>query len=404
MSSNTKKTKITPSRRLKRSDASANSQQHSDLQTPVQAVQTLKATLTLTSLGWGHCFQQQLTLEELEQHKPFRVTEVHRNRIVLQTVAKTEASTETGENSLQEQNLSTLFWKGLPSLEKPTVGDWLLLDSDHQPVRLLNRSSLIQRLAAGVETTQQLIAANIDTLLIVTSCNQDFNLNRIERYLSLAAESGIQPVVVITKSDLYDEPEHYIEQVRSLDNLLPVESVNATDPESVQRLQPWCKSGQTLALTGSSGVGKSTLVNCLVDHIDQATQGIREDDAKGRHTTTGRSLHLIANGGLLLDTPGIRELKLFDSESGIRQTFSDIETLSERCRFADCQHQQEPGCAVRAAIEAGKLEPRRLNSFNKLMAEQERSIQSIAEKREKDRALGRFIKSAQTSAKQFRRR
>lgn len=400
MSSNTKKPSITPSRRLKRPAATANSQQHSGLQTSAHAEQTQKAALTLTSLGWGHFFQQQLTLEELEQHTPFRVTEVHRNRIVLQTVAKSEA----GDNSLLEQDLSTLFWKDLPTQERPTVGDWLLLDKVNQPVRLLDRFSLIQRLAAGIETHQQLIAANIDTLLIVTSCNQDFNLNRIERYLSLAAESGIQPVIVITKSDLCDDPEDYIGQIRSLDNLLPVESVNATDPDSVKRLLPWCKSGQTLALTGSSGVGKSTLVNSLTGHIDQATQAIREDDAKGRHTTTGRSLHLITDGGLLLDTPGIRELKLFDSESGIRQTFSDIETLSEHCRFADCQHFDEPGCAVTAAIESGQLEARRLESFHKLMDEQERNQQSLAEKREKDRALGRFYRSAKTSAKQFKGR
>ncbi|MDX1398684.1 MAG: hypothetical protein R3204_09175, partial [Oceanospirillum sp.] len=164
MSSNTKKPSITPSRRLTRPAATANSQQHSGLQTPAHAEQTQKAALTLTSLGWGHSFQQQLTLDELEQHTPFRVTEVHRNRIVLQTVAKSEA----GENSLLEQDLSTLFWKDLPTQERPTVGDWLLLDKDNQPVRLLDRFSLIQRLAAGIETHQQLIAANIDTLLIVT--------------------------------------------------------------------------------------------------------------------------------------------------------------------------------------------------------------------------------------------
>jgi len=290
-----------------------------------------KTTLSLNTLGWNHVFQQQLSLEELEQLAPFRVSEVHRNRLVLNSIKNDSA----GMAGLVTQDLSTLFWKDLPPQEKPTVGDWLLLDSEQQPVRLLERFSLIQRLSAGVETSQQLIAANIDTLLIVTSCNQDFNLNRIERYLSLAAESGIQPVVILTKSDLSDSPETYISQIQTLDNLLPVECVNATDAESVKQLKPWCHTGQTLALTGSSGVGKSTLVNSLSGQHEQNTQNIREDDAKGRNTTTGRSLHLISGGGIMLDTPGIRELKLFDSESGIRQTFSDIETFAEQCRCAD---------------------------------------------------------------------
>lgn len=390
MSFNDKKTRTIPSRRLTR-PASAS----------LQKTTPPAAALSLNSLGWGHFFQQQLSLEELEQLTPFRVTEVHRNRIQVQTLSH---ASDTAATPLTEQSLSPLFWKDLPAEEKPTVGDWVLLDTDNQPVRLLERFSLIQRLAAGIETQQQLIAANIDTLLIVTSCNQDFNLSRIERYLSLAADSGIQPVIVLTKSDLSDIPEDYLEQIQRLDSRLAVECVNATDPESVKRLLPWCKTGQTLALTGSSGVGKSTLVNSLTGEQTQETQGIREDDAKGRHTTTGRSLHLIPGGGLLLDTPGIRELKLFDSESGIRQTFADIESLAEHCRFADCQHLEEPGCAVRAAVEEGQLEARRLDSFLKLLDEQERNQQSLAQRREKDRAFGRFIKSAKTSAKHFKGR
>ncbi|SJZ95084.1 ribosome biogenesis GTPase [Oceanospirillum multiglobuliferum] len=394
MSSNVKKTSIRPSLSLRSPISSALKD------TAVLDTANRTNNLSLTSLGWGHFFQQQLILEEFTQLTPFRVTEVHRNRIVLQTVMEAP----DGEMQLQEQNLSTLFWKDRPTQERPTVGDWLLLDADQQPIRLLNRFSLIQRLAAGIETNQQLIAANIDTLLIVTSCNQDFNLSRIERYLSLAAESRIQPVVVLTKSDLCESPERYIDQIRSLDNLLPVESVNATDPNSVKQLQPWCKSGQTLVLTGSSGVGKSTLVNSLSGQHEQDTQDIRENDAKGRHTTTGRSLHLISGGGLLLDTPGMRELKLFDSEFGIRKTFSEIETLAEQCRFADCLHLDEPDCAVTTAINDGRLEARRLESYHKLMSEQERSQQSVAAKREKDRALGRFYKSAKSSIKQHKGR
>jgi ribosome biogenesis GTPase len=169
-------------------------------------------------------------------------------------------------------------------------------------------------------------------------------------------------------------------------------------------LQKWIEQGQTVALLGSSGVGKSTIINGLMGSQDQETGAIRESDSKGRHTTTSRSLHLLSGGGLLLDNPGMRELQIVDSEEGIKATFSDIDELAENCRFKDCQHISEPGCAVLEAVEAGRLEQRRLDNYHKLMSEQARNSESLAERRSSDRALGRFYKSALKSSRKFKSR
>ena len=207
-----------------------------------------------------------------------------------------------------------------------------------RPRRLLRRSSLFKRRAAGTSRKLQLIAANVDTLFIVTSCNQDFNPARLERYLALASEAGVTPVIVLTKADLADAR-------RTLSALRPGCSgraggvVDARSAEASPRLAPWCARGQTVALVGSSGVGKSTLVNTLTGTERIATQGVREDDDKGRHTTTGRSLHRLPAGGWLVDTPGMRELQLTDVKAGIDEVFADIVALAPSCRFSDCSHE-----------------------------------------------------------------
>jgi ribosome biogenesis GTPase len=207
-------------------------------------------------------------------------------------------------------------------------------------------------------------------------------------------------VVVLSKLDCCDNPDEFCRQVQAIDPLLAVVSVNGLSPESVSQLKPWCGTGNTVALLGSSGVGKSTLINTLAGSTLQHTQPIREDDAKGRHTTTGRFLHLLPAGGLLLDTPGMRELQLADCEHGIEQTFSEISELAMQCRFSDCRHEDEPGCAVRAAIDAGTLEPRRLSSYLKLMREQALNKSTLAEKRARDRNLGRFYRSVLAEKRQ----
>jgi ribosome biogenesis GTPase len=332
---------------------------------------------TLSQLGWQPVFQQQLTLEELEDFTIARIFSLQRSQFI--------ALSETGSHTVVIR----------PDMPQLTVGDWVLLNHDGQLHRALERLSLFSRKAAGTRVARQLIAANVNTLFVVCSMNQDFSLNRIERYLAMANEAGVEPVVVLTKSDLCDDPHSYQQQVQSLDPLLMVLTINCLDPKSVEALSPWCGSGNTVALLGSSGVGKSTITNTLCGTHIQHTSSIREDDGKGRHTTTGRSLHLLPGGGLLLDTPGMRELQLADCEHGIEETFADIGKLSAQCRFKDCRHQGEPGCAVQAAIASGSLDERRLLNYLKLMREQAFNSATLAEKRERDRKFGRYIRSVQ---------
>jgi ribosome biogenesis GTPase len=335
--------------------------------------------LDLADLGWSNHFAQQLDPEAT--NAPVRVMAVHRDRLLVAGV---------------ELDLAIPPFTGNPEDDAATatIGDWLILDAARlRAERLLARKSLFKRRAAGTGRRQQLIAANVDTLFIVSSCNQDFNLARLERYLVLAEEAQVMPVVVLTKADLTDRPEDFVRDVARLLPGLLVEAVNALDHESTACLRPWCKHGQTVAFIGSSGVGKSTLVNTLSGASHIATQAIRADDDKGRHTTTGRSLHRLAAGGWLLDTPGMRELQLIDVGAGIEGIFADIVALAETCRFSDCRHESEPGCAILAAIADKSLEAERLRRWRKLLAEEAYNSESLVERRARDRSFGKLVKS-----------
>ena len=339
----------------------------------------VSAETPLRALGWKPFFQQQLSLEELTDCEPLRVMAVHRSQI--------EVSGERGDEVILVNG--PLFDD---ALEKPTVGDWLLLERDsRKPVRRLERSSLFRRMAPGAKQVQ-LIAANIDNVLIVTSCNHDFNLSRIERYLALVKEAGCRACVVATKADLSDAHEPYREALQNYRDL-PMILVNALDRESVEPLRDYCRSGETLALLGSSGVGKSTLLNSLAGAELTATAGIREDDSKGRHTTRHRALYAIPGGGLLLDSPGMRELGLADVGDGLVAAFSDISELASRCRFSDCAHETEPGCAVRAALDTGELDERRVRNWRKLEREVKRNSQTLAEARAEERAFSQLVRT-----------
>ena len=230
---------------------------------------------------------------------------------------------------------------------------------------------------------------------MVTSCNADFNPSRLERYLALALNSGVEPVVVITKADTVAEPGRYIEAAQALRAGLPVVAVNARQTDALDPLSPWCRPGRTVALVGSSGVGKSTLLNSLAGHSLALTGAIREDDSKGRHTTTSRALHWLPGRGLILDSPGMRELKLTEVSDGLAEVFADIDELATQCRFGDCQHASEPGCAVQAAIGAGRLQPRRLENYLKLAREEAYNNESIAEQRRRGRTFNQAVRARQ---------
>lgn len=327
----------------------------------------------LADLGWNASFQDHIPAEDAAL-PPARLTALHRGRV--------EAISAAGPFDL-------LCPPNLP-VTMMAVGDWVLCDGP-RVARILPRATLLQRRAAGTGTEAQLIAANVDTMFITTSCNSDFNAARIERYLVLAHSAGITPVVVLTKADMAD-PAPYIETAKALSADLTVIALNAKSPEVAALLAPWVQAGKTAVLLGSSGVGKSTIANSL--GANQATGDIREDDAKGRHTTTARNLLPLSAGGWLIDTPGVRELQLTDVAEGIDILFSDLIDLAAHCRFRDCQHDHEPGCAVQAAIAEGKIDPARLPRWRKLVAEEKSNSAAMAAA--KTRALGKHTKKSAT--------
>jgi ribosome biogenesis GTPase len=329
---------------------------------------------SLVDLGWQTFFQQQLSLAEWDEAIPARVVDQYKSVI---TVA-----TETGVFNIPL----------LAAMPEMVVGDWLLLDSQQHILRLLDRKTCFSRKAAGSKLKRQLISANVDTAFIISSMNDDFNLSRIERFLSLVNESGAETVVLLSKSDQTETPQNFVEQIQALDPFLMVEAINCLDEESVNKLSPWIKEGTTIAVLGSSGVGKSTLINTLLGEKRQSTAGIREDDDKGRHTTTRRSLISLGERGMILDTPGMREIQMADCKEGIATTFADIEAYAAQCKFGDCQHQAEPGCAVQQAIVSGVLEQRRLNNYLKLLREEAFNSATLSERRSSDKALAKYYK------------
>lgn len=256
----------------------------------------------------------------------------------------------------------------------PAVGDWVALSPNPQHGAaiihaVMPRRTAFVRRAADSMRRLQILAANIDVAFVVTSMNADLNPRRIQRFLAAAFESGARPVVVLTKSDLCDDPQAKAAEVAALEPGCSVLMVSARQGSGLDALRLQVKPGETCVLIGSSGVGKSTLVNAFLDEERMATQAIRETDDQGRHTTSHRQLILLPGGGLILDTPGIREVGLIDAEEGVGAVFDDIERLIQDCRFTNCSHQSEPGCAVRAAMESSALDPSRWAHFQKLKLE-----------------------------------
>lgn len=331
---------------------------------------------TLTELGWSDHFAAQHATDGPDL-LPARISDVHRSQLI--------AMSEAGPMRLIPIERTGAY----------AVGDWVLTDGTTTRRRLTPATDLHRR-AAGHTAQAQRMAANVDTVGLVTSCNADFNLARLERYLALVLASKALPLVILTKADQCADPDHYKRQAERLSPLLTALPINAKDPDDASRLTAWCRDAQTLALLGSSGVGKTTLRNALTGEAE-ATRNIREDDAKGRHTTTHRALRRTLAGGWLIDTPGMREVQLTDSDDGLQDLFDDIETLATQCRFNNCAHDSEPGCAVKAAITAGTLASERLERWRKLRRENDYNSQSIAAARSRQKSFGRMVKEAVTT-------
>ncbi|MFS4458475.1 ribosome small subunit-dependent GTPase A [Bdellovibrio sp. HCB2-146] len=320
----------------------------------------------LSRWGWDLFFATQLELEkEKNNWIPARVIGQEKGLYRLATDVKQECWAQlAGKFRHEQEHLRGMF---------PAVGDWVLCQAGDEQDRalihkVLDRRSCFYRKDPGADRPQ-VVAANIDVIFIVTSLNQDLNRKRLDRYISIAYDSGASPILILSKKDLVANAEEILSELEEAYIGVPMEAVSVFEEETCKRLLTYLPPGKTGVLLGSSGVGKSTLTNFFLGEHLIATQGVREDDDRGRHTTTSRSLYRLQNGALLMDTPGMRELALFDQEEGVGELFEDIVHWTESCRFSDCRHETEPGCAIQEALQSGALEEERWLSYLKLQKE-----------------------------------
>jgi ribosome biogenesis GTPase len=319
----------------------------------------------LTSYGWSETLQRDF--------EPFAAQGLVPARVIVQQRGLYRLATSAGEI---EGRISGRFAHEAADGGYPVTGDWVAaeLKADAAIIaHVLPRTTAFTRLAAGTSKDRQVVAANVDTALLAASLNADLNLRRLERYLATAYESGAKPVILLTKADACEEPAPLIDEVEAVAFGVPVIAISVRTGQGLEELRALLAPGKTAVLLGSSGVGKSTLVNALAGAERMATREIREDDAHGRHTTTHRELILLPSGALILDTPGMRELALWDAGAGVAAAFAEttaeVARLAEGCRFRDCAHDKEPGCAVQAALADGSLDADRWRSFQKLQRE-----------------------------------
>ncbi|MEM7554327.1 MAG: ribosome small subunit-dependent GTPase A [Cyanobacteria bacterium P01_A01_bin.84] len=330
----------------------------------------------LEYLGWNDFFASGCDFDCKEGFTVARVVIQHRDRYILYSEVGELSANITGRLRHHTQQYSGDNSLNISPPHTIAVGDWVVIklreaEKSATIHHVLPRKSKFSRKVPGLKTEEQVIAANVDTVFLVSGLDRDFNLRRIERYLVLAWESGANPVIVLNKADLCNCLEERIAQVNDIALGVPIVTLSAASNQDLDVLKPYIEPGKTIALLGSSGVGKSTITNKLKGETIQATKSVRHGDDKGKHTTTHRQLIFLPNGGLIIDSPGMREIQIWNADEGLQETFADIEILAQKCRFRNCQHNDEPGCAVRESLEDGKLDYSRFLSYQKLNRELE---------------------------------
>lgn len=339
--------------------------------------------MALADYGWNDSWSTLFAPHAAERLSPARVVCELRRKFYAVLTADGEVLGECVGKFFHETAATASF---------PAVGDWVAVrvrpDGTRADIHaVLPRRTQFSRRAAGEQDIEQIVAANIDTVLLVSGLDQNYNPARIQRFLVAARESGADPVIVLNKADLHDNPASVRAEIEKLVPGVPVFVTSTSTRLGLKALSAYAKPGRTLALIGSSGVGKSTLINRLARDEALPTGEVREKDSKGRHTTTRRELIITPSGALVIDTPGMRELQLWDASEGVDVAFADITDLALRCRFTNCRHDTEPGCAVRAALESGTLPPERWASYRKLKATE------VAEARRRDKVAEALTKA-----------
>ena len=347
--------------------------------------------MNLNQLGWSDYFQSAFNSLERDDLNPARVIRQNKNQYVV----------HDGHTTLNATILGRLLYESEDASSLPAVGDWVCVepfDGDQAIIHaVLPRFGAFFRKEAGHVTRKQVIAANIDIAFLVSGLDHDFNVRRIERYLVQATSSGATPVILLNKADLRGDLDEIVDEVRGVAGDVEIVPLSAKELQGIDAVQQFIREGVTVAFLGSSGVGKSSIANALMEHEAQRTGAVRDDDSRGRHTTSHRELMPLASGGVIIDTPGLRELQLWGGEDDLQSVFSEIDQLAAFCKFRDCQHEAEPGCAVLQAVEDEELDEARFESYKKLKKElsflnqrQDEMARLKAKKREK--SFGKLIK------------
>jgi ribosome biogenesis GTPase len=344
--------------------------------------------MTLNDLGITKAVEDSLKADDLSSFSLGRIMEEHRERYIV----------STGEKEYEAEVTGNLRFSALSREDFPAVGDWVVMMVYEPDIaiihRVLPRRTVLFRQAVGQKGEKQIISANVDVAFIMQSAGANFNINRLERYMAVCNTGGIEPVMVLSKTDLASEEEisEAIVSIQKRHPGLKYLLLSNLTKKGMQQTREYMEKGKTYCLIGSSGVGKSTLINNLLNREELKTGEISSSTGKGRHITSRRELIVLDSGAIIIDTPGMKELGMADDEEGIRNTFREIYDISLKCKFPDCTHNDEKGCAVREALNEGSIDPKFLENFRKMVREQERFTATEAEKRLKDRQFGKMVK------------